>query len=462
MPYTILVVDDNRDTRENIRELLDDNGYQSIGAENGKVALEMIESKSPDGIILDMNLPEMNGWELIRRIKDRIAHGLLVIIITAYGDIQMAVDAIKVGVYDFFEKPFNNDKLLISLKNGLEKFEIQKELNTLKSKGLSKIVTADDFGPSRIIKKVLDDARKVARTNFSVLIEGPTGSGKNLLARYIHQQSDRRKGPFINVDCGTISGTLIESELFGHVKGSFTNAYCTKEGKFVAAHGGTLVLDEIGNIPLEQQVKFLRAVEEKKITPIGSNQEYDVDFRLIVATLENLEKLIAAGKFRQDLYYRIAEFTIKVPALVDRQEDILYLAQRFIRHSNHNLNEQVSTEINESVSEKLLSHTWHGNVRELQHVISTAVLLSKNEISSEHIIFRNPSNHNFGITDPLKIPYQKGIALKEDMMSNLERMERLYLLKALELADHNKSKAAKIFGIDRKNFYLKLAKYNLN
>lgn len=462
MPYTILVVDDNRDTRENIRELLDDNGYQSIGAENGKVALEMIESKSPDGIILDMNLPEMNGWELIRRIKDRIAHGLLVIIITAYGDIQMAVDAIKVGVYDFFEKPFNNDKLLISLKNGLEKFEIQKELNTLKSKGLSKIVTADDFGPSRIIKKVLDDARKVARTNFSVLIEGPTGSGKNLLARYIHQQSDRRKGPFINVDCGTISGTLIESELFGHVKGSFTNAYCTKEGKFVAAHGGTLVLDEIGNIPLEQQVKFLRAVEEKKITPIGSNQEYDVDFRLIVATLENLEKLIAAGKFRQDLYYRIAEFTIKVPALVDRQEDVLYLAQRFIRHSNHNLNKQVSTEINESVSEKLLSHTWYGNVRELQHVISTAVLLSKNEISSEHIIFRNPSNHNFSITDPLKIPYQKGIALKEDMISNLERMERLYLLKALELADHNKSKAAEIFGIDRKNFYLKLAKYNLN
>ncbi|HDP68777.1 MAG TPA: sigma-54-dependent Fis family transcriptional regulator [Candidatus Marinimicrobia bacterium] len=462
MSYTILVVDDNRDTRENIRELLDDNGYQSIGAGNGKVALEMIESKSPDGIILDMNLPEMNGWRLIRRIKDRIAHGLLVIIITAYGDIQMAVDAIKVGVYDFFEKPFNNDKLLISLKNGLEKFEIQKELNTLKSKGLSKIVTADDFGLSRIIKKVLDDARKVARTNFSVLIEGPTGSGKNLLARYIHQQSDRRKGPFINVDCGTISGTLIESELFGHVKGSFTNAYCTKEGKFVAAHGGTLVLDEIGNIPLEQQVKFLRAVEDKKITPIGSNQEYDVDFRLIVATLENLEKLIAAGKFRQDLYYRIAEFTIKVPALVDRQEDILYLAQRFIRHSNHNLNKQVSTEINESVSEKLLSHTWHGNVRELQHVISTAVLLSKNEISSEYIIFRNPSNHNFGITDPLKIPYQKGIALKEDMISNLERMERLYLLKALELADHNKSKAAEIFGIDRKNFYLKLAKYNLN
>lgn len=462
MPYTILVVDDNRDTRENIRELLDDNGYQSIGAENGKVALEMIESKSPDGIILDMNLPEMNGWELIRRIKDRIAHGLLVIIITAYGDIQMAVDAIKVGVYDFFEKPFNNDKLLISLKNGLEKFEIQKELNTLKSKGLSKIVTADDFGPSRIIKKVLDDARKVARTNFSVLIEGPTGSGKNLLARYIHQQSDRRKGPFINVDCGTISGTLIESELFGHVKGSFTNAYCTKEGKFVAAHSGTLVLDEIGNIPLEQQVKFLRAVEDKKITPIGSNQEYDVDFRLIVATLENLEKLIAAGKFRQDLYYRIAEFTIKVPALVDRQEDVLYLAQRFISHSNHNLNKQISTEINESVCEKLLSHTWHGNVRELQHVISTAVLLSKNEISSEHIIFRNPSNHNFGITDPLKIHYQKGIALKEDMISNLERMERLYLLKALELADHNKSKAAEIFGIDRKNFYLKLAKYNLN
>ncbi|MGC9364222.1 MAG: sigma-54-dependent transcriptional regulator [Fidelibacterota bacterium] len=461
MDYTILVVDDNQDTRENIRELLDENGYHTLGAPDGKVALKTISESHPDGIILDMNLPEISGWELIQEIRDQIANGLLVIIITAYGDVQNAVDAIKVGVYDYFEKPFNNDKLLLSLRNGLEKFEIQKELNTLKAKAYSGTVSAEDFGTSQVIKNLLGDAEKVAQTNFSVLIEGPTGSGKNLLARYIHQHSRRKSAPFINVDCGTISGTLIESELFGHIKGSFTSAFSTKEGKFVAAHKGTLVLDEIGNIPPEQQVKFLRAVEEKKISPIGSNREFAVDFRLIVATLENLEKLIAAGKFRQDLYYRIAEYSIKMPALADRPNDIPHLARRFICVSNHNLNKQVADELDDPVIDKLLSHNWPGNVRELQHVISTAVLLAKKRISPTDIIFRNPNDRITESPDSPSIPYRKVDSLKNDMMINIENIERQYLMKALELADYNKSKAADIFGIARKNFYQKLAKYNL-
>jgi len=461
MPYSILVVDDNIDTQENIRELFEENDYISFGAANGKEALKILEREKPDGMILDMNMPIMNGWEVLEKIKPEIEHGLLVIIITAYGDVPLAVDAIKQGVFDFFDKPFNNDKLLLSIKNGLEKFKIQQELKELKAKGPSNLVTLDDFGPSRIIATVLEDAKKVAKTNYSVLIEGPTGSGKNLLARYIHQQSLRKDAPFVNVDCGTITGTLIESELFGHIKGSFTSAFDTKEGKFKLAHKGTLVLDEIGNIPLEQQIKFLRAAEEKKISPIGSNQEFDVDFRLIVATLENLEKLVAAGKFRRDLYYRIAEFSIKVPALTDRQSDIIHLAKRFIQRCNLNLNKQIPDELSADVIDKLLSHHWPGNVRELQHVISTAVLMAKKQIFPKDIIYRGLTANGSNDVSNILINYQKGLPLRDDMNILIENVERQYLNKALELAEYNKSKAADIFGIDRKNFYRKLSKYGL-
>jgi len=461
MPYSILVVDDNIDTQENIRELLEENDYISFGAANGKEALKILDAEKPNGMILDMNMPIMNGWEVLEKIKPEIEHGLLVIITTAYGDVPLAVDAIKQGVYDFFDKPFNNNKLLLSVKNGLERFKIQQELKELKAKGPSKLVTLDDFGPSNKIAKVLDDAKKVANTNYSVLIEGPTGSGKNLLARYLHQQSLRKDAPFVNVDCGTISSTLIESELFGHVKGSFTSAFDNKEGKFKSAHKGTLVLDEIGNIPLEQQVKFLRAVEEKKISPIGSNQEFDVDFRLIVATLENLEKLVAAGKFRRDLYYRIAEFSIKVPALADRPNDIIHLTKRFVQQCNLNLNKQIPDELSADVIDKLLTHNWPGNVRELQHVISTAVLMAKKQIIPKDIIYRGLSINNSDDITNVPIVYQKGSPLKDSMITLMETIEQQYLKKALELAEYNKSKAAEIYGIDRKNFYSKLAKYGL-
>lgn len=461
MPHSILVVDDNIDTQENIRELLEENGYQTFGATNGEMALKILRKENPDGMILDMNLPVINGWEVLDKIDDLLQNGLVVIIITAFGDIPLAVNAIKQGAYDFFDKPFNNEKLLLSVKNGLEKFRMQAELNDLKEKLPSSIVEPEDFGPGKNINNVLQDARKVAATNYSVLIEGPTGSGKNLLARYIHQQSIRKNGPFINVDCGTISATLIESELFGHIKGSFTNAYDNKEGKFKAAHKGTLVLDEIGNIPVEQQVKFLRAVEEKKIAPIGSNCEFDVDFRLIVATLEDLETLVSSGKFRRDLFYRIAEFSIKIPPLARRQDDIIHLAKRYIPQCNANLNKHVSNELSDDVIDKLLSHSWPGNVRELQHVISSAVLTAKNRIKTNDIIFRRFPDNNHSAGESFSIVHKNGVPLRSNLNEFIENAEQLYLKKALELADNNKSKAAEIFGIERKNFYNKLSKYGL-
>ena len=462
MAYSILVVDDNTDTRENIRELLENNDYRTFGAENGKIALEILKREKPDGMLLDMNLPVVSGWEVLEKIKTEIDNGFLVIIITAYGEIPLAVDAIKKGAFDFFDKPFNNDKLLLSLKNGLEKLQIQQELKELKTKLPGHHIDQNHFGYSNIISRILKDALKVAKTDYSVLIEGPTGCGKNLLAKYIHQNSLRKNNQLVNVDCGTISGTLIESELFGHIKGSYTNAFDTKEGKFRSAHKGTLVLDEIGNIPLEQQVKFLRAVEEKKISPIGSNQEFDVDFRLIVATLEDLEKLVNTGKFRRDLYYRIAEFTIKVPALSERQDDILHLAKRFIVQHNFNLNKNISDELDNSVVNKLKNHHWPGNVRELQHVISSAVLLAKDYIRPEHIIFRGARIDKENNIDNISIQYQEGSPLRDNMRAIVDNIERQYLEKALNLADNNKSRAADIYGIDRKNFYAKLAKHGID
>jgi DNA-binding NtrC family response regulator len=460
MPYTVLVVDDNIDTQENIKELLQENDYKTFGANNGKSALDIIHRHKPDCLLLDMNLPVMSGWEVLDLIKPEIDAGLVVIIITAYGEIPLAVDAIKKGAFDFFDKPFNNEKLLLSIKHGLEKLQIQKELEELKTTLPSRIVSPDDFGPSKAILEMLQNADKVAPTDYSVLIQGPTGSGKNLLAKYIHQKSQRSQFPLINVDCGTISDTLIESELFGHIKGSFTGAIDTKVGKFRAAQKGSLVLDEIGNIPLNKQVKFLRAVEEKKISPIGSNEEFKLDFRLMVATLEDLEAAVNLGKFRRDLFYRITEFVITVPPLTQRLDDIPHLARKFIQRCNLNLNKEVS-EISDNAMNMLLEHHWHGNVRELQHVISTAVLMAKDKITPEHISFRGATiNQNLALND-FYIGYRPGTPLKSDMNAIIENIEHKYIKKALELANYNKSKAAEIFGIDRKSFYSRLSKYGL-
>lgn len=458
--YTVLVVDDNIDTKENLIELLEENNYKTLNAEDGKTALAKIRQYKPDCVLLDMNLPVMSGWEVLDQIKPEIDAGLIVIIITAFSEIPMAVEAIKKGAFDFFDKPFNNEKLLLTIKHGFEKFQIQKELDELKTALPSQIITPDEFGSSSAIQKVLRNAEKVAPTDYSVLIQGPTGSGKNLLAKYIHQNSKRYQFPLINVDCGTIAGSLVTSELFGFVKGSFTGAEESKDGKFRAADGGTLVLDEIGNIPYEQQGKFLRAVEEKKISPIGSNEEFEVDFRLIVATLENLENAVNDEKFRRDLFYRIAEFVITLPPLTERQDDIPHLAKLFIKRCNLNLNKEIAG-ISDSAMNKLLEHHWPGNVRELQHIISTAVLLAKDIIHSKHIIFQGSNIDKLSSLVNFPIKYHPGKPLIDSLETLTNNIERKYVKKALSIANNNITRAAEIFGTDRKNFYKKMNKYGL-
>ena len=456
MEETILVVDDNEDTRLNIVELLEENGYRTLAAENGQTALEIIKQQNPDCVVLDMYLPVLSGWDVLDQIKPEIDNGMLVIIITAFGDIPRAVDAVKKGAFDFFDKPFNNEKLLLAIRHGLDRNQLQRELREYKTVR----ITADDFGPSSIIRKVLQDAEKVAPTDLSVLIQGPTGCGKNLLAKYIHEKSNRRLNPLINLDCGSISSNLIESELFGHIKGSFTGALEDKIGKFRAAHSGTLVLDEVGNIPLTQQSKFLRVVEEKKIAPIGSDEEYQVDFRLIVATLEDLEKSVNQGTFRRDLFFRLTEFVIVMPPLAERQEDIPHLTKKFLNRSNLTLNKSVYG-ISDGAMNKLLGYRWPGNVRELQHVVSTAVLNARDVIQPEQIILRGAAIDSNTFPQNFPIELQPGTPLRENFVSITAAIEKSYILKALEIAQNNITKAAEIFGTDRKNFYKKLAKYGI-
>jgi len=453
---TVLVVDDNEDTRLNIVELLEENGYRTLAAENGQTALEIIKQQDPDCVVLDMNLPVLSGWDVLDQIKPEIDEGMLVIIITAFGDIPRAVDAVKKGAFDFFDKPFNNEKLLLAIRHGLDRNQLQRELREYKTVR----ITADEFGPSSIIRKVLQDAEKVAPTDLSVLIQGPTGCGKNLLAKYIHQKSNRRLYPLINVDCGSISSNLIESELFGHIKGSFTGALEDKIGKFRAAHSGTLVLDEVGNIPFAQQSKFLRAAEEKKISPIGSSEEYQVDFRLIVATLEDLEKSVNQGTFRRDLFFRLTEFVIVMPPLAERPEDIPHLVKKFLNRSNLTLNKSVFS-ISDSTMNKLLEYRWPGNVRELQHVVSTAVLNARDVIQPEHIILRGAAIDSRTLPLDFPIEVHPGTPLRENFINITNAVEKRHILKALEIAQNNISKAAEIFGTDRKNFYKKLAKYEI-
>lgn len=455
--YSILIVDDNSDTRTNIRELFEQQNFQTLLAGDGCSAVDILRKHHPDALILDMKIPGITGWEVLRQIKSEIDAGLVVVIITAFGEISMAVEAVKQGVYDFIEKPFNNDRLLLSIAQGLKNRKLEQELEQLKR---DQFVSADDFGNSKKIQKVLAEADTVADTDMSVLISGPTGSGKNLLAKYIHQKSSRCQYPFVEVDCGSISESLITSELFGSEKGSYTGSTDHKTGKIRTADGGTLVLDEIGNIPYNYQRNFLRAVEEKKISPVGSEEEFEVDFRLIVATLQRLDREVQEGHFRDDLYYRITQFVIDIPPLKSRSEDIPHLAQKFLMRYNEHLNKNI-TAISDDALDKLMNYRWPGNVRELQNVINTAVLYAKDFIRPDHIIFKGVSIYEKPSERIDPKAFSPDRPMRQILKEKFRTIEKEYVLKALEMAENNITKAAQLYGIERSNFYQKLSKYGI-
>ncbi|HEY4789399.1 MAG TPA: sigma-54 dependent transcriptional regulator [Bacteroidales bacterium] len=378
---TILVIDDERSIRNTLKEILEYENHQVDVAIDGIEGLEMFSKNKYDIVLCDIKMPKMDGLEVLEKIHE-ITSDASVIMISGHGNIDTAVDAIKKGAFDFIEKPLDLNRLLITIRNGLDKTSLLTETKVLKRKVTK---TFDIVGNSDAIKKVLDIIDRVAPTDARVLITGKNGTGKELVARWLHEKSQRGGFPFVEVNCAAIPSELIESELFGHEKGAFTSAYKDRKGKFEIANGGTLFLDEIGDMSLSAQAKVLRALQENKITRVGGDKEIKVDVRIVAATNKDLKKEIEAGNFREDLYHRLSVILIHVPSLNERLEDIPLLAEHFCKIICEEYGMPKKTINQEAISE-LQNITWTGNIREFRNVLERLIILCDKEITGNDVL----------------------------------------------------------------------------
>ena len=439
----ILVADDEAIVRESLRDWLSDCGYQVFIAENGHQALEIIEKERLSIVIADLVMPGMDGIELMKRAKD-ILPNIEVIIITAYGSITTAIAAMKEGAYDYIEKPFCPERAELLVKKLVEHQGLIEENISLHQKLEERYRFENIIAKSPKMQQVIEVIKVVARSNATVLIMGDSGTGKELVARALHSQSHRRGKPFIAVSCAALPESLLESELFGHEKGSFTGAYTQKKGKFEIANRGTLFLDEIGEMSANIQVHLLRVLEEKEFTRVGGNELVKVDVRVVSATNKDIRKAIANGQFREDLYYRLNVVTIELPPLRERKEDIPLLAQHFLKKFAVE-NQKEITGFSPDATDFLLKYEWPGNVRELENAIERAVILAKNS--------------NIEVTD---LPRQNLLlARSASPGKRLEEVEKNHILDILTETQGNYSEAARILGISRMTLYNKARAYGL-
>jgi DNA-binding NtrC family response regulator len=436
----ILVVDDEDIVRESLCEWLSSVGYNVITASSGEEALPIIREKKIKIMLTDLVMPGIKGIELMKEAK-KIVPTMSTVIITAYGTIRTAITAIREGAYDFIEKPFCPEKVELLINNLVEHQNLIEENISLRRKIEDRFQFEGIIAKSPKMLKIFELIKMVAPSSATVLILGKTGTGKEVIARAIHHQSPRRNKPFIATSCASLPESLLESELFGHEKGSFTGAVGRKKGKFEAGDKGTLFLDEIGEINENTQVHLLRALEEKKITRVGGNEEIDVDVRVIAATNKNLKTMVNEGKFREDLYYRLNVVNIDLPTLQERREDILPLAEHFLKKYAEENNKSIKN-FSPEVVEFMLNYSWPGNVRELENMIERGVILSQNnEISLAEI--------------PQDIIHPTPVEGK-----TIETVIRNHILNILEETGGNISKASEILGIRRTTLYNKLKKYN--
>jgi len=436
----ILVVDDESIVRESLHDWLDSVGYKVITAESGEEALKIIKQKKIKIMLADLIMPGINGIELMKKAKN-IVPAISTVIITAHGTIQTAITAIREGAYDYVEKPFCPEKVELLIKNLVEHHDLIEENISLRRKVEEKYHFEGIIAKSPKMLKIFELIKTIAPTTATVLIIGETGTGKEVIARAIHHQSQRRNKPFIATSCAALPESLLESELFGHEKGSFTGAVERKKGKFEAGDRGTLFLDEIGEINANTQVHLLRALEEKKITRVGGNEEIEVDVRVISATNRDLRSMVKQGKFREDLYYRLNVVTIDLPLLKDRREDILPLAEHFLKKYTEENNKSIK-KFSSEVVKFMLNYSWPGNVRELENMIERGVILSKaNSITLDEL--------------PQDIVHPSPVEGK-----TIEAVERNHIINVLEETKGNITKAADILGIRRMTLYNKLKKYN--
>lgn len=439
----ILVVDDDSTFCLMLKTFLERNGHRVTEAFAFDEARQAIHGTSFDVVLTDFRLPEKSGMDVLAEAK-RKNRNTIVIVMTGYGDIRMAVRAIKQGAYDYVTKPVNPEEILATINNALPGSD---------SKPHEPDTDAFTFieGKSRYSQEVMRYINIVAPTNLSVIIQGDSGTGKEFVARQIHRTSKRSSKPFVAIDCGALPRELAASEFFGHIKGSFTGAIADKVGQFEVANGGTLFLDEIGNLPYDVQVNLLRAIQERKIKRIGSSKEIPIDVRIIVATNENLLEMVNRGTFREDLYHRLNEFTIRVAPLAERKDDFMVYAHWFLNNANREMGKNIQ-DFSPEVIDAMLQYSWPGNLRELKNTIRRAVLL---EQSSSITVESLPTE--------IVSPSQKSSATKPDNLKNTkEKAEQELIIATLEKVKYNKTKAAKLLNIDRKTLYNKLKQYGID
>ncbi len=448
MSISILLADDDDALRRVIQYKLEQEGYKVTTVNNGEKALSELESKQFDLVLSDIKMPKLTGVQLLEQVK-KIQPTLEVILMTAFADLSQAVQAVKLGAFDYLTKPFEDDQLIIAIEKALKFKKLENENKALKEELHGKKFLDTIIGVSKPFKELMDMVEKIAPSDATVLLTGESGTGKEVIAKAIHYKSPRVNNNFVVINCAAIPKELIESELFGHVKGAFTGAIKDKKGKFELAGGGTLLLDEIGELSLELQAKLLRAIQERTVEPVGSEKKVEVDIRLLAATNTNLKELVAHGKFREDLFYRLNVIPIRLPSLRERKEDILILMREFIRKIEQNR----KIDIEPGLIGVLKEYFWPGNIRELENLVERMVILRKSDVLTESDL---PSDF---IIDSTLGDSNTDIHPRKNL--TFHEAEKKLILDALNEFAGNKSKAARYLNIPRHVLIYRLKKYGV-
>ena len=450
----ILIVDDEEYICSILARLMEKEGFKALVAHDGNTALKMIRTEMPEVLLLDVRMPGMDGMEVLNKAKE-LDPDLPVIMITAHADIHGAVEALRTGAHDYLAKPFEHHEVIRIVHRAITEGGLKRKIKNLSSQLEESVSLSKMMGPSDEVGQLISDVSRVAKSDFTVVILGETGSGKELVARAIHRASHRKEGPFMAIDCGAIPETLLESELFGHEKGAFTGAHVQKKGKLEVTTGGTLLLDEISNMPMDSQAKLLRVLQEKKTYRVGGTKPFDVDVRLLVASNQDLGAAVVSRTFRKDLFYRLNEFTIKIPPLRERKEDIPFLAKRFLDTTSRELGKTLKG-LSQSAIRALLAYEWPGNVRQLRSTIRRAVLLADEVITEKHLDMTRVPGPELPTIPGIQGGSWEGISLKEIVRHNTLAVEREVLTQVLNYTGGNKAKAARMLSIDYKTIHTKL------
>jgi DNA-binding NtrC family response regulator len=455
----LLVVDDSHINRQLLKAIFGSAGCEVALAESGEQALPALTANTPDIVLLDLRMPGLDGIQTLQQLRPA-APNIPILVLTSYGDLEAAVKATSLGADDFISRPISNDDLVIRVAHAVEHRRLLDELEVLRTKLSEGQFIRRLMAPSAAMSAVVDSIRRVAKSNLTVLITGETGTGKEVVARAVHEESERRDKPFVAVDCGALPENIIESELFGYHKGAFTGADRQKPGYFDAAEGGTLFLDEVGNLPPATQIKLLRVIQERELRPLGTVQSSPLDVRLIAATNEKLEAHIPSTRFRADLYYRLAEFSISIPSLRERLEDVPMLARRLMQEAALELRRPICS-VSPGAIEVLRAHSWPGNIRELRNVMRNAVVQCRGVVvESDNVRLA------LGLIERAKMAPELTVSpptpLRKLRDAALAAIERKAIADALRYTKGNKAAAARLLEVDVKTLYAKLRLYDLD